>query len=262
MPSPFPGMDPFIENQKWEDFHLKFIAAMSDSLVPRVRPKYEVSAGERVYVEHHPDESRVVRPDITVLEGDWDGSSSEAGTAAAVALAPAVLTLPTTELEREAFLTIRRREKMDVVTVIEVLSPGNKRPGTDGREQYFSKRDVILKSPTHLVELDILRAGRRLPTMEPLPRGDYYAFIRRGKRRYKVEVYAWSLRRPLPQIPIPLAGDDPDVLLDLQAIFNTVYDRAGYDYSLDYRRPVVPPLREADADWAKQLLGKAPVPPQ
>lgn len=257
MPSPFPGMDPFIEGQKWADFHHGFIAVMREFLVSRMRPRYEVSVEERVYVEHAPNgQLEVIRPDLTVLEreGQEAPSKGAGATATVVAVAPVVLTLPMPERMREAFLTVRKRETREVVTIIEVLSPGNKRPGSDGRREYLSKREAILQSATHLVELDLLRQGERLPTIEPLPPADYYAFICRGQRRPRAEVYPWTLRHPLPPIPVPLAGDDPDVVLDLRSIFNTVYDRAGYDYSLDYRRPIEPSLSDADAAWAQQVL--------
>jgi len=158
------------------------------------------------------------------------------------------------ERKREAFLTIRERESMAVVTIIEVLSPGNKRPSSDGRREYLSKRESVLQSAIHLVELDLLRGGECLPTIELLPPADYYVFVCRAERRPKAEVYGWLLRQRLPTIPIPLAEADPDVTLDLQSIVNTVYDRAGYDYSLDYHRHFEPPLSDADAIWVQQLL--------
>lgn len=34
----------------------------------------------------------------------------------------------------------------------------------------------------------------------------------------------------------------------------TVYERAGYDYSLDYTRPLEPPLRPEDADWVTEKV--------
>ena len=112
----------------------------------------------------------------------------------------------------------------------------------------------MLLSATHLVELDLLCGDERLPTLEALPPGDYYAFVCQGQRRFQAEVYAWPLRRPLPPVPVPLAGADPDVVLDLQAMFTTVYDRAGYDYSLNYRPTLMLPLSDADQVWAQQLL--------
>jgi hypothetical protein len=155
---------------------------------------------------------------------------------------------------RQAFITIRTRNYHDVVTVIELLSPWNKAAG-DGRTEYLVKRTNVFASRAHLVELDLLRGGERLPTIEPLKPADYFAFVLRREMLPKGAVYAWSLREPLPTVPIPLAAGDADVPLNLQIAFTTTYDRAGYDYSLDYRRPPDPPLTQVDAEWAARLLG-------
>jgi len=138
--------------------------------------------------------------------------------------------------------------------VIEVLSLGNKRAGSDGQREYLTKRESILQSAAHLVELDLLRGGQRLPTIEPLPVADYFAFVCRAYDRPEAQVYAWTLRQSLPTIPIPLNRGDPDVLLDLQNGFTRVYDRAGYDYSLDYRQPVQPAFAAREAEWIAARL--------
>jgi hypothetical protein len=253
MPSPFPGMDPFIEGQDWEDFHQGFIVELAAALVPLVRPRYVVRRERRVYVEHQfSGQERLIRSDVAVLADRSEDARGDAASTSA-GLSPVLVSLPMPEEHREAFLTIRERESMDIVTLIEVLSPGNKRAGRDGRNEYLRKREDVLASHSHLVEIDLLRGGQRLPATEPLPSGDYYAFVCRQERRYKAEVYAWPLRHRLPQIPIPLAHADPDAWIDLQQIFNSTYERAGYDYSLDYQRHVEPPLAEADSAWAAEL---------
>jgi hypothetical protein len=252
-------MDPFIESHIWEDFHHALIEVMRESLIPHTRPRYVVRVEERVYVEHTLSSgSMFIRPDVTVLEraGSEGTLESTEPMATSAVVTPIIRHLPVPEQVHEAFLTIRERETMEVVTVIAVLSPGNKRAGSDGRREYLRKREEVLLSATHLVELDLLRGGECLPTLEPLPPGDYYTFICRGQRRFQAEVYAWSLRQPLPPVPIPLARADPDIVLDLQAMFTTVYDRAGYDYSLNYRHALMPPLSDADQAWAQRLLGQ------
>lgn len=210
MPSHFPGMDPFIESQKWRDCHTNLMTGIQESLAPRVAPRYVVDVEE---TEIH--------------------------------------TLPQTRSVRQRYLRIRERRTNQIVTVIEVLSPTNK---ADGRREYLNKRNEILANAIHLVELDLLRGGVRLPTVEPLRPADYYAFVCRHQRLPEVEVYAWALRQPLPTIPVPLKDDDPDVPLDLQLVFTRLYDRAVYQYSLDYDLPVNPPLRDADAQWVLQVL--------
>jgi hypothetical protein len=250
-------MDPFIESQIWEDFHHALTEVMRESLIPHTRPRDVVRVEERVYVEHIASSgSGFIRPEVTVLErAESEGPLESMGPMATSAVViPVIRHLPVPEQVREAFLTIRERETMEVVTVIAVLSPGNKHTGSDGRREYLREREEVLLSVTHLVELDLLRGGERLPTLEPLPPGDYYVFVCRGQRRFQAEVYAWPLRRPLPPVLVPLAGADPDVVLDLQAMFTTVYDRAGYDYFLNYRHALEPSLSDADQAWAQQLL--------
>ena len=254
MPSPFPGMDPFIESQKWEDFHTRFLTAISDAIVNVVRPKYVVEVERRIYLETHdpttPVQSFVADAALmkTGREPILQTKESEGGLAVLTETAVEVktCTIPLIEEHRETFLTIRRGKPSEIVTVIELLSPTNKRKGTDGRQQYTEKSSALLKTKTHLVELDLLRNGERTLVSEP-PGGDYFAMISRAERRPLVEIYGWRLLNRLPVIPIPLAGSDPDVKLDLQQVFTLVYDRAGYDYGLDYQQPVTPPLTEPEA---------------
>jgi len=255
MPSPFPGMDPFIESQRWQDFHTTFITILREMLTPRVRPRYVVEVAQYVYLaREEQDPDRLVEPDLAIVDTAQTWTSEPAGSGGtALAVQPVVHTVLVPQRFRQAYLTIRNREFQEVVTVIEVLSPWNKTPG-DGRTEYLVKRTNVYLTPAHLVELDLLRGGQRLPTREPLAPADYYAFVCRKQRLPKVDVFAWTLQQALPPIPIPLAGDDPDVVLDLQVAFTTTYDRAGYDYALNYRRPVEPPLPPAVAEWAATLL--------
>lgn len=222
MPSAFPGMDPFLEAQEWEDFHATLNTVMREFLSPRLGPRYIVRIARRAYVESAPE--------------------------------PFECELPMPEERRETFLLIRLRETMEVVTILETLSPGNKRPGGDGRREYLEKRETVLQSQAHLVELDLLRGGLRLPTVRPLPQGDYFAIVSRRQRRPKAAVYAWTIRDPLPTIPVPLKKGDPDVPLDLQDVFTAVYDRAQYDLSLNYEADLQPPLGEDNADWVRRLV--------
>jgi hypothetical protein len=250
-------MDPFIETEVWDDFHHAFIEELRAVLIPRVRPRYVVRVERHVYVDYlHDEHLKRIRPDAFVAEADRENvaSGGTAGTVTAVAIAPVVLTLPMPEERRIAYLTVRERDFGELITVIELLSPVNQRSNSDGRREYLRKRTAVIKSNVHLVELDLLRQGERLPTVEPLPPADYYAFVSREQRRPKVEVYPWSLRHPLPTIPVPLRDKDSDVTLSLQAVFTAVYDRAGYDYSLDYRSPIEPPLSKEGAVWVQEVL--------
>jgi len=238
-------MDPFIESQKWEDFHARFITVLSEMLVPQVRPQYMVDVERYVYVTREEEEVvKIIAPDALVADTgrDWRELAATAGVAT---LRPVKhrIALPR---RRQAYLVIRTGRNESVVTVIELLSPWNKAREA-GVAEYLAKRANVLNSIANLVELDLLRGGERLPTVEPLQTGDFYAFVSRPRLRPEVDVYAWTLRDPLPTLPVPLAEGDPDVTLDLQTAFTTTYDRAGYDYSLDYGEELEPALSQEDA---------------
>ncbi len=255
MPSPFPGMDPFLEGAEWEDFHATFNTVIREYLSPRLEPRYLVRIERRVYVEHTTDDRAPLRrADVAVFVAHETAQAWAPISAAVGVLSPVECLLPMPEEHRETYLVIRLQDTREVVTVLETLSPGNKRPGSDGRREYLKKREEILESQTHLVELDLLRGGQRMPTATPLPSADYCAIVSRSQRRPRADAYVWTIRDPLPAIPIPLNKGDPDVMLDLQAVFTTVYDRARYGLSLDYAASLDPPLRQADGAWLQQRI--------
>ena len=239
-------MDPFLENQEWEDFHTRFNTVVGEYLAPSLEPNYVVRVERRVYVEHLGGQEPPRRADVAVL---WTGDRGRASAGRSSAIAAVECLLPMPEERRETFLVVRDRETLEVVAVLETLSPANKRVGGDGRREYLSKRDAVLQSQAHLIELDLLRGGGRLPMVDPLPTGDYYAIVSRAYRRPRAEVYAWGVLDPLPVIPIPLRREDPDAALDLHGVFTTVYDRARYHLSLDYEAPLTPEPDAALAAW-------------
>jgi hypothetical protein len=258
MSSPFPGMDPFIELQEWEDFHTTFNTVLREQLAPDVEPRYLVRVERRVYVEgsfQDTDQWRSADAAIILTENQ-PATRVVALAGSATAIAPVECEIPMPQERREAYLVIRERETMEVVTVIETLSPANKRTSSDGREQYLEKRQEILQSHSNLVEIDLLRGGTRLP-MIGSPAGDFIAIVSRSRRRPKASSYAWTLRQPMPTIAIPLKGDDADVPLDLQKVFTTTYERARYQLSLDYAAELHPALSGADLEWMRSLLTKA-----
>jgi hypothetical protein len=249
-------MDPYLEGQEWEDFHTRLNTLVAETLLPQVEPQYVVRVERRVYVEHPSNGveefAHFRRADVAILAAEPTSRSRTAG-GAATAIAPVECDVIMPEERRETYLVIRERGTMQVVTVLESLSPANKRHGGDGRREYLAKREQVLSSRSHLVELDLLRGGERLPMSDPLPPGDYYAIVSRAYRRPRAEVYAWTIRHSLPPIPIPLKRGDPDVSLDLQKVFTTLYDRARYDLTLDYSANLAPALGKSDAGWAKRL---------
>lgn len=252
MPSPFPGMDPYLEqNDTWEDFHLRFIAHAGDMLAGDVGDNYLVKIEARIYVRQLSEEERhfTGRADAAVTEAAGAATQRAGGTA--LLSAPIDLVLPETEMQREPYLEVRDRRDRRVVTVLELLSPANKTPGAD-REAYLAKRRTLLRSMTHLVEIDLRRGGTR-PQFPALPSCDYYALVSRYQDRPHVGLWPIGLRERLPPIPVPLTPPDADVVLDLQALLQRVYDAAGYGKYIYAEKPQ-PPLAAADDAWASALL--------
>jgi hypothetical protein len=250
-------MDPYLEAPAgWQEFHSRFINTISDFLVPQLRPRYAVHIERYAYLTALDAEAPHLRPDVSVAQTSPEAPRTEGAVATLTEIATATLVpLPDIEEVRHYFLEIRELTTQRVVTVIEMLSPFNKRIG-DGRTEYLKRRNAILNSDAHLIELDLLREGERVPMGKPLPPADYYAIVSRSYRRPMAEVYAWTIRQKMPTIPVPLLWGEPDVPLDLQGVLTTVYDRAGYDYRLPYDRDPEPPLRAEDAAWAREIIAK------
>lgn len=233
------GMEPYIEAQRWRGFHAHMMVAIQEALMPLLLPKYAADIEERVYIEEEVDGAplrSVLYPDVAVETTAAETPASSGG--AATAVQPARLTVPILAEQRERFVQIYTLSNRQLVTVIELLSPTNKRPNSLGRSEYLEKRQRLFKAGVNLVEIDLLLQGERLPTNEPLPAGDYYAFVARSSQLPVVEVYHWNLGQLMPKIPIPLLTGDPDVLLDLQAVYEQVYARARYDVQLDFSQPL------------------------
>jgi hypothetical protein len=255
MPSPFPGVDPLLEDQGyWEEFHTKFMSYTQEALAELVPDSYEVRIIERLSLIYEPDAdfNRKVSPGVAVLRSPraLRPGLPPSGT---VTLEPVSLVLPMYHLEEvtEHRIEIRRFPDRELVTAMELLSPSNKE--APGRRLYAKKRLELIHQPVHLVELDLLLAGKRLPMEGELPKGHYFAFVSRSERRPMSEVYGWSIRDTLPTIPIPLKDPDPDVALDLAAIFATVYQRGRYERSIDYTASLSLPLGPEDRAWAEGL---------
>lgn len=253
MPSPFPGMDPYLEApDHWPGVHTRLVATIGDVLVPQVRPRYFVDLERRVYIldEDDPAQRRIV-PDLSLIRRRGPGPAAPQADAATAPQAPAVLLMVQEPVEvRESRLVIRTAGALELVTVIELLSHANKTRGSHGRDEYLAKRREVLLSPVHLIEIDLLRAGVPFPSIDPLPAGDYRVHVSRAARRPRGEVFTWTVRDAAPVIPVPLRPGDPDATLDLGQVLRLTYDRAGYDVLLDYARPPDPPLGPDDAAWA------------
>ncbi|MBI5368818.1 MAG: DUF4058 family protein [Planctomycetes bacterium] len=255
MPSPFPGMDPYLEHPGfWPGVHAGLIAVVRELLSPPLRPRFWVDIEERVYVEHEELPPRALRPGLTIsTAGRASGSPLAATLAPGYVEVPEYCEVPTVE----KYLVIRHLPDRKIVTVIEILSPTNKSTEGLGMSEYARKRNQVLETRTNLVEIDLLREGRRLPPALGIPALDYRVLVHRGWERVRAWAATWRLQDAIPAVPIPLLPDDAPVLLDLAHALRLVYDRGAYDTVLDYGKPPTPPLAPELHAWADAVAGAA-----
>lgn len=251
MPSPFPGMNPYFEQSAhWQDFHTEFLSVLRRELAPRVAPKYIVQLEEHIYIHDLPPEPRrsAGRADLAVTEVK---AASSGQPAVDLLEAPAEVHLPAQDVERTPFLEIRDRRGRTLITVIELLSPSNKRAGED-REQYLAKRRELLRGPAHLVEIDLLRGWTPMPA-EDRPECDYSVLVSRAESRSPAGFWPNRLRDRLPVILIPLRAPGEGCRVDLQEVLHHTYDGPGYEHFI-YAGTPEPPLTAQDAEWAAQFV--------
>lgn len=248
-------MDPYLEQPGlWPDLHNSLIVALRDDLAPRLRPRYYVAIEERTYT---------VEPGDLVFAGRSDVAVVRPGQAPEAAGAPAqgadggavIVEVELPDLVRETYLEVRAADGQ-VVTLLEILSPTNKRPG-EGRGQYLRKRRAVLGSLTHLVELDLLRAGEPMPLQRWSGRSDYRIMVSRGDLRPRALLLPFGVRQPIPPFQLPLYPGDPEPTVALGPLLHALYDRGAYDLRLSYSGAPDPPLDGADAAWADDLLRAA-----
>jgi hypothetical protein len=262
MPSPFPGMDPYLEQPTfWPSFHSRLIVALADALAPQLRPRYYVEVETRTYTDTPSGGELLVGiPDAVVLAAKPAAAGLETPASSrkiAVQPAPQQVTLPLPIEINERYLEVREVGSNAIVTVVEVLSPKNKRQGK-GRKLYEDKRQLILSSASHLVEIDLLRGDEPLPMQGVVQLADYHILVSRAETRPQADLYAVTVRQPLPRFPLPLKGRDEAVAVEMSDIFSGIYDRASYDLRLDYTQPPPPPaFSEADQRWIQDLLQPA-----
>ncbi len=209
---------------------------------------------ERVYQTSGEDALLVGIPDVAVQRSESAMKSTTQNIAVATLPTQAVtVTIPMPETVRESYLEVREVATREVVCAIEVLSPKSKRSG-EGRKAYERKRQRVFGSLTHLVEIDLLRAGEPMLILSKGVRGDYRILVSREERRPQAELYVFNLQDVIPSFPLPLRKGDTEPIVDLQSLLNGVYDRASYDLVIDYSKEPLPSLSETDAAWADALL--------
>jgi hypothetical protein len=255
MPSPFPGMDPYLERH-WGDIHQALIAYARDAIRDQLPGDLRARLGERIYVEA-PEDVKQYYPDIRVVEHPRprrDDAPEPAGRAIAE---PIIIEMIVEPIHEGYIEIIDASSGGRVVTSIEVLSPANKNSGR-GRRLFRDKQRRLRAGRVNTVEIDLLRAGRRVLAVpqrriRPDWRTPYQVCVWRAKRPENAELYRIPLRERLPVIPVPLRRKDKDAALDLQALLDRCYEYGDYA-DIDYRAEPDPPLDPDDAAWADTLL--------
>lgn len=261
MQSPFPGMDPFIEAcGLWEDFHPKLIAEIERTLAAAVPQRYYIRVGVRSYVALTDTEGKDFKPfypDVGITAPAAEVEAKPSSLAVDEVMDAEAITMDafvSTEY-RETFLEIYEHDpEKRLVTGIELLSPSNKRRGSEGWRRYLRKRQGFLLGAANFVELDLLRGGQRMPMITPWPGSPYTLLVSRSERAPRCKAWPAFFHRPLPVIPIPLSPPDADVRLDLQPLIAGVYERSRYSGDLDYSRSLRPALTDDESAWLAEKL--------
>src|SRR4051794_13391764 len=221
MPSPFPGMDPYLEDEAlWPAFHHQLVLSLYQVLLPGLVDRYRARVAQRNYVTEQALFTSVVR-----------------------------------EEHHEDFVEVRQRQDGRLVTLVEVVSPCNKL-SAQGRTSYLDKRREARTAGASLVEIDLVLQGS--PTLDysrdGLPDWDYAVTVTRSTKPEQYEIYTATLQKRLPRFRLPLAADDRDTVLDLHTAFSRCYDQGGFSAKIDYKRDPATPLNDEDRRWLDDLL--------
>ncbi|TAE58007.1 MAG: DUF4058 family protein [Nostocales cyanobacterium] len=258
MSSPFPGMNPYLENPDlWSEVHHRLITAIAIAISPPLRPKYRVAIEKRTYRTDSEDSLLIGIPDVAILSAkpkeQKPDSSSTTTLATKTENKSVTVTLPLPLEIKEGYLEIREVSTGKVVTVIEILSPTNKKT-KEGKKCYLDKREKILQSDTNLVEIDLIRTGEIMPMVTHIADTNYRILVIRSHRLPSAQLFPFNVRETIPIFPIPLQKSEPEIEVNLQTLLSEIYEQAGFDLTLDYNIPPVPDLSEQDREWMDLLL--------
>ncbi len=255
MPSPFPGMDPYLEGYLWADAHQALAYQFRRQLVPLVAPRYAVRLAVTMLTDRVPaHELGIMYPDVEVIRPQRPTEPSMTVTPAAVAIPPAPLAIPIDAPVPTRLVTVEVHDVAQnrLVTSLEIMSPANKRE--PGLHEFLSKRDELQLAGVHVLEIDLLRRGRRIWSDARVDATPYMATLVRAGH-IQAELWPIGLRDPLPVLPVPLRHPDPDVPLDLSLALDTIYDEARYSLTLSYDEPPpAPTLSVDDMAWLKRCV--------
>jgi Protein of unknown function (DUF4058) len=262
MPSPFPGMDPYLEAH-WRDVHASLVIYIHDALQESLPPELRARVEERVVLETPEGISPGgLFPDVRVIEFRPQERRAAGTGPAGVATAEPLLVATEAEPLTEGYIQIIDTSSGNrVVTILEVLSPANKTAG-NGLEQYRRKQRDLLQSETSLVEIDLVRTGKHVlavPLAE-IPRRHHTPWmvcVRRAWVPGQAAVYPLPIQKRLPTIKVPLRSTDAEAPLDLQALIEQCYRRGRYEGDINYATDPAPPLTGPDAEWADEMLRAA-----
>ena len=221
MPSPFPGMDPYLENEDlWPVFQHQMALSLYQLLLPGLVERYRARVCQRLYTT------------------------------------PQVLfTSIIQEEHSEDYIEIRQRSDGRLVTLVELVSPANK-VTPEGRVAYLDKRREGRAHGASVVEIDLVLQGKPLLdySRESLPDWDYVVTVTRDSQPDRHEIYTSTLQKRLPRFRLPLASDERDTVFDLHTAFTRCYDQGGFAERIDYRNDPRTPLEEDDRVWLRELL--------
>jgi hypothetical protein len=246
-------MDPYLEHPVlWESIHARLIVAVANQLQPHLDPRYIASIEKRVFIEG--PQRRV--PDVwiqKVLDAE-ESSALEPGESDTAV----IIEVEDLEIHESRVEILDSYNEMKLVALIEIVSPTNKAAGP-GRISYQAKQEETLARECHLIEIDLLRNGRhvvcvpewRLEFLKPF---DFLCCVNRWPFRHRYELHARTLRERLPRMKIPLADEDPDITLDLQAALEQVYVEGRYGRRIRYDQPCEPALSSNDQSWANEQI--------
>ena len=259
MPSPFPGMDPWLEDRSvFPDLHDSLIFLIKKSLNARLPAGYYATAKMIVWL----DDDQRREPDVSITTRGLR-PRVVGGAASAVTTLRSLGRPPVPVPREEGYVEIHALDGRRLVTAVEVLSRSNKRGRSAGRKEYLKKQREFTQAHVNVVEIDLLRAGKHTTAtprqrLERLNGGPfhYHVCVTRAGEQPELFGAVFPLDRPLPAVEVLLDAGVAPVAVDLQAALNDAYDAGRYAGLVDYTQPPTPPLTPAEQAWATDILAK------